>query len=171
MSTRRNGFRWTINETLALQREYELLGMCIHEIAVRHERTIEAILFRLEKEGFITHQSTARGYNTWVKACLDEVKSYQGEYHQDAQGDDEDDDDMYISETDEASEIDEVSQMDDVSEIDKLSDRVWTLEEGLNDIKDMVTKIFNSLNTTKMTETGHRTSSSSSYSSPYPYPY
>lgn len=163
MTSKRNGFRWTINETLALQREYELLGMCIHEIAVRHERTVEAILFRLEKEGFITHQSTARGYNTWVNACLDEVKSYQDEYKQDAQGDDEDD--TECDDEDGDDDDDEVSEMGEVSEIDKLTDRVWSLEEGLNDIKSMVTQIFNSLNPPPPpVSTGN-----SSYSYPYPY--
>jgi hypothetical protein len=128
---RRNGFRWTINETLALQREYELLQMSIQEIAVKHDRSVAAILFRLEKEGFVSHQTLARGYQDWVDSCLAEVKRYQDEYHQDAQEDDTGD---YGSELD-----------DDVSDLDKLSDRVWTLESSVNDIKDMVSQILTSI--------------------------
>ena len=59
----RSGKRWTINETLRLQREYELLEYTVYEIAEKHQRTVEAILFRLENEGFITDWDSARGYS------------------------------------------------------------------------------------------------------------
>ena len=45
--------KWTINEILALQREYELLKMSVSEIAFKHQRSEEAILWKLEGEGFI----------------------------------------------------------------------------------------------------------------------
>lgn len=45
--------KWSINEILKLQREYELLEMNIEEIAQIHERSEEAILWKLEQEGFI----------------------------------------------------------------------------------------------------------------------
>lgn len=51
---RRNGFKWGVNEILRLQREYELLGLTIDEIAKLHERTPNAILYKLTEEGFIT---------------------------------------------------------------------------------------------------------------------
>ena len=52
MTPNRNGNRWNINELIALQRECELLEMSIAEIAEKHERTQEAILFKIEQEGF-----------------------------------------------------------------------------------------------------------------------
>jgi hypothetical protein len=59
----RNGNKWTVNELLSLQREYELLELDIQQIAVKHKRSIRAILFRLETEGFIDSWHDARGYS------------------------------------------------------------------------------------------------------------
>ena len=58
----RNGKKWSVNETLRLQREYELLKLDVSEIAVLHERTNESILFRLVKEGFADNFESVRGY-------------------------------------------------------------------------------------------------------------
>ena len=51
-TTTRNGKKWTVTETLALQREYELLGLSVQEIAQRHNRSERAILFKVENEGW-----------------------------------------------------------------------------------------------------------------------
>jgi hypothetical protein len=50
-SKSRNGNRWTINECLQLQREFELLNLPISEIACRHKRSPNAIMFKLDQEG------------------------------------------------------------------------------------------------------------------------
>jgi len=50
-SKSRNGNRWTINECLQLQREFELLNLPISEIACRHKRSPNAIMFKLVQEG------------------------------------------------------------------------------------------------------------------------
>jgi len=60
---KRSGNKWSINELLSLQREYELLEMDVEEISLKHERTIEAILHKLESEGFISSWNDARGYS------------------------------------------------------------------------------------------------------------
>jgi hypothetical protein len=59
---RRENFKWNINEILALQREYELLEMTVQEIALKHERSVDAIAFKLENEGFIDSRKKSRGY-------------------------------------------------------------------------------------------------------------
>lgn len=46
---RRHRFKWTINETLQVQREYELLNMEIEEIALKHERTVNGIIQKIEE--------------------------------------------------------------------------------------------------------------------------
>ena len=48
----RNGKKWTIPETLKLQREYELLKMSVPDIASLHGRSEKAILFKVEAEGW-----------------------------------------------------------------------------------------------------------------------
>jgi len=58
---KRSGNKWTINEMLSLQREYELLELTVQQIARKHERSVNAILSKLEKEGFIETWDNARG--------------------------------------------------------------------------------------------------------------
>lgn len=53
---RRNGFEWTIPEILRLQREWELLQLSVSEIADLHERSMRAIMFKLEDEQFATYE-------------------------------------------------------------------------------------------------------------------
>ena len=62
-ANKRNGNRWTVNELLSLQREYELLEWNVQQIAEKHQRTERAILFRLESEGIIASWNDARGFD------------------------------------------------------------------------------------------------------------
>jgi hypothetical protein len=50
---RRHGFKWSINEILRLQREYELLDLSVEEIASRHERTVNGIIQKIIEEDFL----------------------------------------------------------------------------------------------------------------------
>lgn len=59
----RFGNRWTINECLQLQREFELLQLSIDEIAKRHQRTPNAIMIKLEQEGFADYNVLYSNYN------------------------------------------------------------------------------------------------------------
>jgi len=65
MTTRTNriGNKWTVNECLQLQREYELLGLPINEIAERHARTSRAIMFKLEREEMADYNTLYTNYN------------------------------------------------------------------------------------------------------------
>ena len=51
MSFTRFGKRWTINECLQLEREYDLLKLSIYVIAERHKRSVNAIMLKLDSEG------------------------------------------------------------------------------------------------------------------------
>jgi hypothetical protein len=57
---RRHNANWTINENLRLEREYELLKLNTHEIALLHERTEASIINRLVLENLIEHRTDAR---------------------------------------------------------------------------------------------------------------
>ena len=56
MNTRSNK-KWTVSECLQLQREYELLGMNVDEIAQKHKRSSNAIMFKLDQEGFADYNA------------------------------------------------------------------------------------------------------------------
>jgi hypothetical protein len=122
---KRSGNKWTINELLSLQREYELLELTIKEIAFNHQRSVEAILFRLEAEGFIDKWATSRGFDDYF---------YNNKYVDEAESDDEAEAE---AESDEEEESDEI--------VDKLVDRVWNLEINIKEIGSIVKQIFNNM--------------------------
>ena len=49
---RRANTKWTVNECLRLEREFDLLGLSIQEIAELHERSPNAIMYKLDYEVF-----------------------------------------------------------------------------------------------------------------------
>ena len=51
----RSNKKWTVTECLQLQREYELLGLSLEEIAQLHKRSVSAIMFKLDKEEFASY--------------------------------------------------------------------------------------------------------------------
>lgn len=53
----RNGYKWTVNECLQLEREYDLLKLSVPEMAILHKRTMNAIMFKLQAEGIDTYNN------------------------------------------------------------------------------------------------------------------
>ena len=99
----RTGFKWTINECLRLQREFELLNLPVEEIALLHKRSPYAIMYKLDSEGF---------------ADFNEL--YQQTYpNQESEAELEDAEESYQDDAaseSEASAEDEESEADDESE-------------------------------------------------------
>jgi hypothetical protein len=75
IANQRSGKKWNVNELLNLQREYELLELSVQEIAVRHKRSVNSILYKLEGEGFISSWNEARGFDpvTYENSFSDNV--------------------------------------------------------------------------------------------------
>jgi hypothetical protein len=61
MPTNRHRLKWTVNELLQLQREYELLEYTIQDISAIHDR----ILYKLQRENLISKWSDARGISNY----------------------------------------------------------------------------------------------------------
>ena len=74
----RHNNKWTISEVISLQREYQLLEMTIQEIAKKHNRTIEAILYKLQNEKFIRSWIDAKGYQEYSKTKPYLLDSHNG---------------------------------------------------------------------------------------------
>ena len=123
MSARRNGFKWNVNEILSLQREYELLELTIQEIALKHDRTIEAILYKLYNENIIDEWHVARGYTEFAESLQDPISFAQ-------------DQDLFPPSMD---YLEDVYEDDCVS---LLTERVTNLEASVNDINYMLTNIL-----------------------------
>ena len=148
----RHNFKWNINELLALQREYELLEMTIQEIAEKHERTENSILYRLQLEEFIESWTDARGYVEYINSLnYEECKCIVGSLNCNDSVDDKDSD--YVEENNVVSEEEEEEDDEDYNynntedDISSLNQRVWGLESAVGDIKSMVNKLLYSFST------------------------
>ena len=140
----RNGNRWTVSETLRLQREYELLEWTIQQIAEGHDRTERAILFRLEQEGFINTWEQARGFESTTLATWRDADSCYDQDDNEEVDDDAKDED-YVDQGDEEEDEDEDDYEEENSDITNLSDRVWSLETSVNDISSMMKQLVDTL--------------------------
>ena len=123
---KRSGNRWTVNEELALQREYELLEMSIQQIALKHQRTVSAILSKMHTEGIIDSWNQARGF--------DILEFNKGRNDNDSVYEDE----CCLTDDDEHD-----------NNVGKLSERVYTLETNVKEIGYMVKKLFDNMSNTK----------------------
>ena len=142
MNFKRSGNKWTVNEVLSLQREYELLEMSIQEIALKHSRSVEAILYKLDKENFINNWHDARGYNVNFNKADDYEDSDEDEEEDCLEEEQECDEDYDDNVSDNVSD----DESDDDDEIVNLTRRVGFIENTVNEIKNMVTNFLYSQN-------------------------
>ena len=129
---KRSGNKWTVNEFLSLQREYELLEWTIQEISEKHQRSVIAILFKLESECLIDSWETARGYSMYAVVNEDEDNESDEE---ESESDDESDEDE--------SESGEENYCE--SKTTKLSRRVSNLEINLKELTSAVNKLCDNI--------------------------
>ena len=146
---KRNGNKWSINEILNLQREYELLEWNIQEIAMKHQRSVQAILYKLESECFINSWNDARGLEEW-KTSIGYNEETEQDDDESEYEDENDDDSEYENENDDDSEYKEEDNELNVTysnenEIDKLTERVWGLETSVEQISSMVKQMFDTM--------------------------
>jgi hypothetical protein len=146
VNNRRQGNKWTINELISLQREYELLELTVQEIAGRHQRSETAILYKLESEGLIESWNSARGfvsedYQNSVSSNKEQVNYDEAEDVEECCGGDDDEEYQFVEEAE--SDDDDISE--DESEVEKLTERVWSLETSVGEISSMVKNIYSML--------------------------
>jgi len=121
---KRSGAKWTVNECLRLQREYELLKLSIDEIATLHQRSAQAIMYKLDAEGIADYNVLAVcGTNTQLRRGsvnineaydVDDDSSSDYDYDEN-ENDKNDDDDNDNDNDDAASEISDVEDDNDSS--------------------------------------------------------
>ena len=145
VNNRRQGNKWTINELISLQREYELLELTVQQIADKHQRSETAILYKLESEGLIDSWNSARGfvsedYQNSVSSNKEQVNYDEAEDVEECCGGD-DEEYQFVEEAE--SDDDDISE--DESEVEKLTERVWSLETSVSEISSMVKNIYGML--------------------------
>lgn len=142
----RVGKRWSVNEVLALQREFELLGWNIDQIAEKHQRTPNGIMFKLDQEGFADYNVLYSNYHDLNSHIpVSHTQKYDAFELEAVDSEDEEtvldeNDEDYEDEGDEEDNDDEEDEDDD-----PLSRRVSKLESGLDEIKHMLKMLTSSV--------------------------
>jgi len=144
MSTRnRIGNKWSVNEVLSLQREYELLEWDIDQIAEKHGRTANAIMYKLDQEGFADYNDLYSNYNN-LNGKMSTTRTQKAVSLEPSLSDDDTvDDDQDEDYEDDCEEEDEDDESDE--DEDPLTERVAKLESGLDEIKDILKALTSSM--------------------------
>jgi hypothetical protein len=143
MSTKQNnqryGFKWSVNEVLSLQREFELLGWDIEQIAQKHQRTPNAIMYKLDQEGFADYNELYSAYHNLATSSNAEKTTELNleSFHSDSDSDYEDGDYEDDEDFEDDGECDE-----EEDELANLSERMDNLEESVSEIKNMIKQLM-----------------------------
>ena len=141
-SYKRFGNKWSVNECLQLQREFELLQLSIDEIAQKHQRTPNAIMLKLDSEDLANYDEL---YCEYSQTQL--INHYEDQYEADQEDQDyleeqDDDNSSDYNENDyEADNLSDVSDDDDVSDSPvNLKQHITRLEKQINILTGLILK-------------------------------
>lgn len=144
---RRTGTKWTVNECLRLEREFDLLGLSIQEIAELHERSPNAIMYKLDYEGIADYNDIFQ--NRQEKTYKIEETNEVGSEAEDSDYDETDEDnnneedaDEVVSESESDNEYESYNFGQHIKQISKLTKQVAYLTKIVYDA-------FTTNNTTK----------------------
>ena len=144
-NAKRFGNRWTINECLTLEREFELLQLSIDEIARRHQRTPNAIMFKLSQEKFADYTTLYNAY--YLSQCSIGKHSVEKQEEQEQEEDDDDDSSDYQDADNQEEDVDDDDSSDyqdtdnkdtDDYDIDDLKHHVFRLEKKVNELTQLL---------------------------------
>jgi hypothetical protein len=123
---RRANARWTVNECLRLEREFDLLELSIQEIAELHERSPSAIMYKLDAEGLADFNELY--LNSYKNLTVDvnddyesesETSEYDEDYTEDINHDASDGEDVNDSEEEDDEEYDRYNMKQQVKLLTK----------------------------------------------------
>jgi hypothetical protein len=159
----RYGFKWSINEILSLQREFELLGWNIDQIAEKHKRTANAIMYKLDQEGFADYNVLYTNYHNLnatipLHMPLHMAPELSLQHDDDSESNFTNDDsesnftnvdsesnftnDDEHDEDDEDEDDEDEDDEDEDDDVANLSERVYGLEESVSEIRDMIKQMM-----------------------------
>ena len=131
---KRFGKRWTINECIQLQREFELLQLSIDEIAQRHQRTPYGIMMKIDQEGFADYNTLYHNYSnlksTEIQSRTRETRSTATK----SSGTNVQPKLLQIKNPDELSDIRESDSESESYDTNDLKQHVMRIDKKLNDI-------------------------------------
>lgn len=125
----RNGYKWSVNECLRLEREYDLLELSVPDMAFLHKRTLNSIMFKLQAEGLDTFNNLY--FKTYGQDCINEqINQLNNLYSEDLDG--EEDDLSEEEEKDDSDDDDLVDEKDEDEDKDLYEDLFEDHSNGSN---------------------------------------
>jgi len=146
-TTWRNGYKWTVNECLRLEREYDLLQLSVSEMALLHNRTKNAIMFKLHQEGLADYNELY--IQTYGNSSITNDVTYPSLLQVDVSvNEDEDYDEEYVPKLiDEDEDEDDDEMNDSISDIEHedvneyyLAEQIRSLQKQINSLMSYFTK-------------------------------
>jgi len=120
---RRANAKWTINECLRLEREFDLLKLSIDEIAALHERSAQSIMYKLDSEGLADYNVLAVCGTNYQLRDSDINNRHSNQEEEDEDEKDSDDSSDYEEELDNDDAASEVSDLEEDEEDKEEYDR------------------------------------------------
>lgn len=143
----RHGNKWTVNECLRLHREFDLLKLSMHEIGKLHGRTVNAIMCKIQAEGWATYNDLyVQTYGQYTEENELFLKTNLGlnskdESDDDASLDDESDEEFIPNVLSDSSDDEDVYEDDgDGSNYEFIYQRVKSMQEQINTLMGYFTK-------------------------------
>ncbi len=146
----RHANKWTVNECLSLNREFELLKLTMPEIALRHGRTVNAIMFKIQAEGWASYNDLyVQTYGAYTDendlALKSGVENDASE--SEASLDDEDDSDEEFVPNVLSDSEEEEEEYNDGSNYEFIFQRIKSMQKQINTIMGYFSKGGNALAT------------------------
>jgi hypothetical protein len=151
----RHANKWTVNECLSLNREFELLKLTMPEIALRHGRTVNAIMFKIQAEGWATFNDLyVQTYGAYsqendlaLKSGVENDASDSDASLDEEDDDDDDSDEEFIPNVLSDSEDEEDEDLDDGSNYEFIFQRIKSMQKQINTLMGYFSKGGNALAT------------------------
>ena len=108
----RNGYKWSVNECLRLEREYDLLELSVPDMAFLHKRTLNSIMFKLQAEGLDTFNNLYfKTYGQdYINEKINQLNNLYSEDFSEDEGEDDSDDDDFVDENENENEEDDADK-------------------------------------------------------------
>jgi hypothetical protein len=147
---------WNIRECLNLQREFELLKLSIDEIALKHQRTPGAIMFKLDEQCLADYNVLYSNYHD-LNSPMDIIRKhtydeFDGENIVNNFIDETTISDDDETETDDEEYIQDEETISDDDSLEEFEDKNYSLHKRINELESQVftlTELVFKLNTKK----------------------
>ena len=129
---RRANAKWTVNECLRLEREFDLLKLSVEDIALLHQRSNYAIMYKLDSEGIAD-------FNDLYEQTYPNEASNESE----SEVSDDDDEESYQDDTQELNDNDSEASKEDEDDDDESEDGEYDRFDLKHQVRTLTKQLSN----------------------------